>query len=263
MNATNRLIENYTKRIADETEKLEQHTQAKRDEVDRKLKDAQQELRDAEKELADVRTEKQAKHAEMQRLAADGEQAEKAREDAKKAIMDAQAATANARQQEDNALAVYGNNMKQVLEMVQRTQWKGQPPVGPLGTYVKVKDPKRWGEVLRMQLGGHMSAFAVTDARDRPVLKRILNQTGNAGTTILISEVDMFDFSHGEPPSNVLTVLRALDISDPYVLRLLVNAHNIERTVLAEDRAEGDRILKSLRSGVAWTRDTYRVQRYG
>jgi hypothetical protein len=34
-----------------------------------------------------------------------------------------------------------------------------------------------WADLMRIQLGGLMSAFAVTDARDRPQLKRLLEQT--------------------------------------------------------------------------------------
>lgn len=51
-------------------------------------------------------------------------------------------------------------------------------------------------------------------------------------------------------------------ISDPYVLRILINQLNIERTILAPNRKAGDDILVRLRGGVAWTADFMRVTRY-
>ena len=34
---------------------------------------------------------------------------------------------------------------------------------------------------------------------------------------IVIYEKDLFDFQRGEPPENFLTVLRALDVSRPFI----------------------------------------------
>lgn len=89
----------------------------------------------------------------------------------------------------------------------------------------------------------------------------------------------MFDFSAGEPPDHIPTVLRVLEVSlyyfhyylsnsaiqitDPYVLRLLINQANIERTVVAPKRLDADNILKRMNGGgVAWAADYMRVHRY-
>lgn len=89
----------------------------------------------------------------------------------------------------------------------------------------------------------------------------------------------MFDFSAGEPPNHIPTVLRVLEVSlqrphyylsnsaiqitDPYVLRLLINQANIERTVVAPKRLDADNILKRMNGGgVAWAADFMRVHRY-
>ena len=74
---------------------------------------------------------------------------------------------------------------------------------------------------------------------------------------VITSEVDLFDYSSGEQPEGVHTVLRELVVSDPYVLRVLINQANIERIVLAQTRDEADNILKKLRQNghggnVAW-----------
>ena len=52
-------------------------------------------------------------------------------------------------------------------------------------------------------------------------------------------------------------------VSDPYVLRVLINANNIERILLAPSRAQADDILERLpHGGTAWTADLYNVVRY-
>lgn len=97
---------------------------------------------------------------------------------------------------------------------------------------------------------------------------------------IIISRKDLFDYKNGEPPENMLTVLRALDvraliylqfdrvthatqqISDPFVLRVLINQAHIERTILARTRAEADTMLKSIHGGTAWSADFFRVTVY-
>jgi hypothetical protein len=84
----------------------------------------------------------------------------------------------SAQQQSKDALVPYGKNIKQVLEKIKTMRWAGDMPLGPLGLYVKAKDPNRWGEILRNQIGNYLVAFAVTDARDRQQLKNLLVQSG-------------------------------------------------------------------------------------
>ncbi|KAG1810673.1 uncharacterized protein BJ212DRAFT_1378104, partial [Suillus subaureus] len=52
-------------------------------------------------------------------------------------------------------------------------KWYGDVHVDPLGMHLKLKD-MTWANLMRIQLGDLMSAFAVTDARDRPQLKKLL-----------------------------------------------------------------------------------------
>lgn len=82
----------------------------------------------------------------------------------------------SARHHDKDALVPYGNNIKQVLEEVHRSRWHGEVPIGPLGTYVKAREPEKWGQILRNQLGSSLVAFAVTDARDREQLSKILHK---------------------------------------------------------------------------------------
>jgi len=82
--------------------------------------------------------------------------------------------------QQANGLAVYGNNIKTVIQAIRDEQWAGKSaPIGPLGLFVELRD-KQWAHVLRTYLGKTMMSFAVSDVRDRAKLKKILNDTGKS-----------------------------------------------------------------------------------
>lgn len=91
----------------------------------------------------------------------------------------------------------------------------------------------------------------------------------------------MFDYRQGEPPEHLNTVLRSLEvcfslglgscplillfcirqISDPYVLRILINQAHIETQLLTNTRRDAQDILFKVRGGgSAWTLDKFSVR---
>ncbi|TFY54390.1 hypothetical protein EVJ58_g8895 [Rhodofomes roseus] len=255
------LIAEYDAQIAAEREKIEARSQVKREETDRKIDEAQNAYDEAEAQLADFRTRKAELEQEAQTVENEGKTLKAQKDEAQREIMNANGALQQHQDAEKNKLAPYGNRMDQVLAAIERTNWYGNRPVGPLGLYVKVKEPI-WAPLMRVQLGGLMTAFAITDSRDRAQLGQLLKQHENRNS-IIISEVDLFDYSHGEPPPGILTVLRVLDVSDPYVLRVIINSAGIESTYVARSRAELDDILlRTGRGGHGWSADLYNVRRF-
>ena len=54
-----------------------------------------------------------------------------------------------------------------------------------------------------------------------------------------------------------------MQVSDPYVLRVIINSAGIESTYVARTRAELDNILLSTgRGGFGWSADLYTVRRF-
>ncbi|KAH7920482.1 P-loop containing nucleoside triphosphate hydrolase protein [Leucogyrophana mollusca] len=260
--AVNRQIATYDERILEETRKMESHTQAKREETTRKLEVAKEAVRVAEEAQKAILDQKRQKLEEQAETGKRGQAAEQAKKDLQGRITECQTMIMRCKEQEKNSLSAYGRDIKGVLAQIAQMNWKGEVPVGPLGTHVKLKD-QFWAPLMRTQLGGLMTAFACTDPRDRPQLKSLLERTGNQHVTIIIAGRDMYDYSSGEPPESVLTVLRVLEISDPYVLRVLINQSGIERTVVARTRLEAQDTLTRLGgNGVAWTADWMRVHTY-
>lgn len=104
----------------------------------------------------------------------------------------------------------------------------------------------------------------------------------SSNAPIIISKVDMFDYSEGEPPQQFLTVLRAIEVrrgsrlsnqlnyssfpfqvTNDYVLRQLITNMHIEATMLAPTRKEADQMLIAHgRGGQAVSADLYRVSRF-
>ncbi|OCH91917.1 P-loop containing nucleoside triphosphate hydrolase protein [Obba rivulosa] len=255
-------IDKLDKQINTEIQRLESFSQERRDTLDAQLQVKQAEIAEAEAELESVRAQKVEKQAEVERLASEGRRLNQERENVRSQIMSLREQLDRCDQRERNKFAPYGKEMDKVVADIQRARWVGHQPVGPFGLYVKVREPERWAPLMRVQLGQLMGAFAVTDARDRRTLEQILRNHGNSGNPIIIADVDLFDYSRGEPSPDYLTVLRALDISNEYILRILINSAQIERVFLAPTRADADRVLQSVGGGMAWAADSYRVQRF-
>ncbi|KAI0755297.1 P-loop containing nucleoside triphosphate hydrolase protein [Daedaleopsis nitida] len=256
-------IAGLEKQISDEQARMESRSRDKRDRANAQLEQASTQQREKEDQLKSIADDRRRLQAEADSAHAEGDRLNEQGKQLKHRILECDEHIRTLTQMERSKYAQFGNNMDQVVAEIQRTRWHGQPPVGPFGLYVKVREPEKWGKLLQVIIGGMMSSFAITDARDRPALADILSRSGNKQCQIIISEVDLFDFSEGEPPQNYLTVLRAIEVSDEYVLRQLVNNAHIESVLLAPTRAEADRMLMSLGTGgQAMSGDFYRVVRF-
>ncbi|KIJ26662.1 hypothetical protein M422DRAFT_55402 [Sphaerobolus stellatus SS14] len=228
---------------------------SEREALQEELETVKAELEGAREELQEA----QAEPAPLKTLTDKGEEDLKALEErVRRKQEEINAATANiedSRNTHGDRLRGYGNNLDKVLEHVQNERWMGETPIGPFGLYVNVKD-RKWVPLLRGRLGNAMTNWVITSSRDRTKLRKILDDNGNRDSQIIISEIDLFDYSRGEPPDQILTVLRVLDcfgligtlqITNEFVKRLLINTINIERIVLADTRDDADKILLQLR----------------
>lgn len=162
-----------------------------------------------------------------------------------------------------NHLTAFGPNMPALVQKVEQLRkaraWRG-PVVGPIGSVLKVKEPK-WVPVLESVIGNTLSAFCVTNHADRMLLQRLKRECRCDEVSILTGSDEQFDYSAGEPDGDLLTILRVLDIPDGFVRRQLINALHIERSVLVERRSDGDDIFQSRRRNVkvCFSGDLFRV----
>ncbi|KAJ7677433.1 P-loop containing nucleoside triphosphate hydrolase protein [Mycena rosella] len=261
LKATNNQIQEYQALIDKETKRMEKDSESKRKETQQKLNSARDAVTAAEAALKAIQDQKASIEADLGRFKDEGTAAENRINDLRSQVTNCEQAINGCLKADQDRYAAYGSNIQRVVERIGTTNWHGQKPLGPFGIYVTVRD-NQWADLLRTQLSQLLSSFAVTDARDIGPLKKILADQGNPRTLIHYFQPDLFDYSGGEPPADVLTVLRALEISDPHVLRIMINKGNIEARVLAAKRAEAERILTNLRAGTGWTLDMFTVTRY-
>lgn len=181
MNAT---LEEYKATIAHlneqlslEAAKLEQDSQAKRDEYQVRTDASKAKKAILEAELASAASERDRLAADIRDADQQEVQANGQVNTLQRKVQDIIEEIAADNHQEHDRLAAFGNDMTAVLTAIKKGRWFGrQPPIGPLGMYVELKDPGKWADVMRIAIGHQMRAFAITDARDLGPLKTILKR---------------------------------------------------------------------------------------
>ena len=175
----NAQIAEYEAKIAAEQQRDEASLQVKRMAAQAKLDETLKEQKATEDQIAVVAEERQRAERELGDTRKQHEEVRTQIEVERKNILSTNTQLDLIAARERNKLAPYGHDMERVLADIQRAQWHGRPPVGPLGKYVRVKD-QMWAPVMRVRLGGLMTAFAITDARDRKTLDQILKRHGKS-----------------------------------------------------------------------------------
>ena len=226
---TKEAMQQLETRMTAEKARIAEFSQAKQDELGQRLQQATLDVQNAETELKQAEALILNKKSEASGLQKQGEEIDREIQTAKNSVMGLREQIQRCVDQQNNSLAPYGRNLKNVVERIGNMRWHGQKPLGPLGVYVKVKD-RVWSDLLRVILGSHMSSFAVTDGRDLPVLKRLLSESGKCvdcvffffflelmmshspNTNVFVSEVDLFDYRQGEPSPEYPTMLRVIDV---------------------------------------------------
>ncbi len=219
-------------RMEAEKARIAEFSQSKQDELNQRLQQAILDVQEAEKDLKEAEALVLEKKKEVSTLRAQGDETEREIQTARNSVMGLREQIKRCVDQQNNSLAPYGQDLKNVLERIGRMRWHGQKPLGPFGVYVKVKD-RVWADLLRNVLGSHMSSFAVTDSRDLPVLKKLLRESGKCvdftpyfflhrvlmilspNINVFVSEVDLFDYKSGEPAPEFRTILRVINVCSP------------------------------------------------
>ncbi|SCZ98849.1 BZ3500_MvSof-1268-A1-R1_Chr7-1g09293 [Microbotryum saponariae] len=162
-----------------------------------------------------------------------------------------------------NSMLAYGPKMPTVLRDVDATRWT-KKPLGPVGRYIEVRD-QQWSNVIESLCGRILNAFVVSNEQDRIKLSALLHRhgVGSIHSIIKLRYDDTFDCSSGEPDSDLLTVLRAIKISDRLVEQAFINGTGCEDAVLVQRRSEGDQLFDAGRRNirVVYSRDWFIVRR--
>lgn len=173
-----KLIAEFEEKIAVERKRIQDISQTKRDEIARQLEKAKSDLAEAEQHVRELQEQRGKLKAEAEAAQNDGQNLQQKRDAVRQEIANYEDQLRRCTARESNRLAPFGNQMENVLAEIDRMRWYGTKPLGPVGLYVKVKQPEKWANLMRVQIGNHMTSFIIGDARDRSQLDALLKKYG-------------------------------------------------------------------------------------
>ncbi|EYU24946.1 hypothetical protein MIMGU_mgv1a002784mg [Erythranthe guttata] len=132
-----------------------------------------------------------------------------------------------------------GSLVTSLLQAIERHQHKfSSPPIGPIGTHVKLEHGDMWSIAVENAVGRVLNAFIVTDHKDARILRACAREANYNHLQIII-----YDFSrprldiprHMLPQTNHPTAFSVIHSDNPTVLNVLVDVASAERQVLVKD----------------------------
>lgn len=74
---------------------------------------------------------------------------------------------------EGDFIKVFGTRLPVLLKAISNEGGFSAKPIGPIGTYITLRDPK-WWSILERFFGNTLTAFVVTNYEDSELLKRLM-----------------------------------------------------------------------------------------
>ncbi|KZC07283.1 PREDICTED: structural maintenance of chromosomes protein 6 [Dufourea novaeangliae] len=155
------------------------------------------------------------------------------------------------KQHADNALTVFGRNIPRLLRRIEEeynSRRFKEKPRGPLGAYIKMKDPA-WAPAVEDYLGaGTFSTFCVDNSHDAKLLNTIMREIYlNERTPQIIcskfyNKVHNVE-AHCTRSPNYSNLLDAMEISDPVVANCLIDQREVECVLLIPTSKEAADIM--------------------
>ncbi|XP_075992354.1 structural maintenance of chromosomes 6 [Anticarsia gemmatalis] len=148
-----------------------------------------------------------------------------------------------------DSLAVYGSHMVELCRRIKDAVAKGQfsqPPRGPIGSYLKVKE-KKWGGALEHIIGGSIKSFCVNSPEDSRKLFQIMGQVYGSEAKPAVTCSKFLSRVHDVRRSRVsarphVSALDSLDVSDPVVANYLIDNVGMERVLLVPEHDDAIRL---------------------
>ena len=158
--------------------------------------------------------------------------------------------------------------LRKLVDLVRkRAKEFSQPPIGPIGLYVKLKE-EYWADAVEETIGQGLGSWLVGNMSDRDVLnKMIKHDCQMQGVTIVSMNVrrDRYDLERNaaqRPPKSFKTMLDVLEFENDAVFNNVVDTSQVERVVLVESQNMAmDVVEKHANVAEAFTKDRKIVKR--
>ena len=158
--------------------------------------------------------------------------------------------------------------LRKLVDLVRkRAKEFSQPPIGPIGLYVKLKE-EYWADAVEENIGQGLGSWLVGNMSDRDVLnKMIKHDCQMQGVTIVSMNVrrERYDLERNaaqRPPKSFKTMLDVLEFENDAVFNNVVDTSQVERVVLVESQSMAmDVVEKHANVAEAFTKDRKIVKR--
>lgn len=133
---------------------------------------------------------------------------------AQRDVQSCESAINQARRSQTDPLAAYGNNVKGVIDAIQRDNWVGSRPVGPLGRFMTLKD-QRWSSTIESVFGAQLNGFVCSDNRDKGRLANLLKRFNMHSVPIFCNAANHRldqQIQQADPGSQFVTVYKVLGV---------------------------------------------------
>jgi chromosome segregation ATPase len=239
--------------IADARVSLQQHSQAQDTSLRKAVEVATQERAELKSRLDEL-TARLGRHANAERESrAALHDAEMAVKDEEKKLADSEMKLREANTDKGNLLDKFaGRNapekLRKLVELVKkRASEFSQPPIGPIGMHVRLKEEK-WADAVEECIGQGLGGWLVGNSRDRDVLDKMIRhdcQMENFSITSTSLNRARYDMPAEKlPPKSFKTMLDVLEIDHNGVFNNLVDASQIERVVLVPEHMHARPIVQ-------------------
>jgi len=236
-------VKKLSKKVADTESKIQRCIEAQRGEtteMDRKLQALEDKLIAAKR----MEVECQTNIAELKRGKEEKLQAQQKFARMKRAeesdINDIRKQISTLKQTASNKLVVYGDKMPRLVDSIKkRASQFSKPPLGPVGMLVSLQD-QNWVNSVEECIGiSALGAFLVATPQDMDTLRKLSKECGIPNLSI-----SCVNFNRGRyqipaekvpNPSEFTTVNSIISCSHDVVFNYLVDAAQIERSVLMRD----------------------------
>ncbi|KAJ2345114.1 Structural maintenance of chromosomes protein 6, partial [Coemansia sp. RSA 2618] len=245
--STRERIESLKRDVETERERLVDKDSAGRERLRETIQDLEGEVADQEAEIGSLQEQQKTLEDRSLELRDTEKQLKQDVEKGRRQVERVKAGLQELMQQTSDQMSAFGRGVKEALVAIKKTQWSGMEPIGPIGKYIKLRDPK-WSRIIETTLDKSLNSFLVESHSDRVKLDAIFRRSG-CQSRIIVCKTELFDYSQGEPSKEYLTILRALNFSNEIVKRQLINLNRIEQLILVEQRAMGDKIMTSNNGG--------------
>lgn len=233
----NEQIEKLTQDIVNEQQRIEQLNGGSREVLTDKL----EQLQSQRTKVVDSRTELKEKLETFD----DNEDTQTVRSEILEVdnnIRDLKDKRFNLTQSNKDKYIAWGRGMSDIITAIRRTKQWHKPPIGPIGSYIEVKQEySQWKDLVNAVLQRPLDSFLVYDEHDRKLLSNILRNF-NINKNIITRKFETFNYEQGIPRFHK-TFLDILSIRDENIMYTLIDTNSIEKSVIASTRSEATQII--------------------